>query len=629
MRIKRAELTNWSRFRGTHRADFGPGVHAVTAKHVDNAERSNWLGKSSFMWAVSVFALYGIKMPSHKYKDDWITDGEASGCVAVDYTNGLSIKRTRERGSSDKLRVTWQGTTSNGKRAQEVIESVVRMSSDDFMSAFFFEQKMMSALILAGSSKLHEKARAWFELVKLQDAFEHAKDERKGLQKNETDLTSQLGSKVVVTENTNVDELEAAHSEALEAAHRAQAELDWIVRADGAREYEQVVERAKALKKQITSMQPKRLKARREALVDAATNAAVERTKAKDEYYERKKLAGGNFDGSCPVMCEECPATSTVNDLLKSNNTLTSRARKKYEAAQKASDEETARVDAIDEEISAFKRLKREFKSLEEKARAKRSDAEFIAEHGEPEDDDEALRVACQEAWSNEGAARAELEAAKRAVKAIAEEEASKKKLETEVEAIRKQIGLRTKAMAVFKRAQRAIAETAIADIEKDANALLSEAGIDLGIAVTWERPIQGLASHCDQCGHSYGTSQRAKECPDCGSSRPQKRKEELDITPSDRSGAADDLGGISFQLGVASWLRRKRQSPWSVALIDEPFSACDPHNKVALATQLNALLNSRFGFEQAFITAHDRSVLDALPERFEITASSGGSSFG
>lgn len=637
MRIETAELTNWTRYRGTHRVSFTAGVHAVTAKHVDNGERSNWLGKSSFMWAVGPFALYGAKMAAHRYEDDWITHGEKTGVVIVEYSNGLSVKRSRERGSSTKLEVSWQGVKSIGKRAQEVIEDVVRMTREDFLSAFYFEQKMMAALILAGSSKLHEKARAWFELTKLQEALEDAKAERKKLQADEAKFAARieagdnLAAAVDVTTD-DVTQLEEKHRDAHAAAVNVQKQLDevsdWIVRADNAREYDETIAKAKKLKKQIADMQPKRLQARREALEEAAVAARDVYVKARDDHEERKALAGGNFDGECPVMCEACPAAASVNDVLKSNNTLIARAKKKADAARKALDVETTKQGALAREITEYKKLVREFKRLKEDATMRRPDAEYIAEHGEPDDDIETLRVKCQEAWSAEGVARAQLTAANEAVELAATEAKKRADVLTKLDEIRSQISLRTKAMAVFKRAQRTIAETAIADIEADANALLSEAGIDLAIVVMWERPIKGLTAYCDKCGHGYGASQRAKVCPVCEAPRPPKRKEELDITPTDRSGAADDLGGIAFQLGVASWLRRKRQSPWSVAFIDEPFSACDPHNKVALATQLNALLNSRFGFEQAFITAHDRSVLDALPERFEITATATGSSF-
>lgn len=227
-----------------------------------------------------------------------------------------------------------------------------------------------------------------------------------------------------------------------------------------------------------------------------------------------------------------------------------------------------------------------------------------------------------------DGSATAELRAARKAAIHAEERDNARKVAEAGLKDTSRLIGLQTQAMAVFKRAQRTIAEAAVSEIERDSNSLLNEAGIDLSVVVGWERPVKGLAAHCEVCGYAFGNGQRAKSCPSCATARAQKRKDELEIVPSNRSGAADDLAGVAFQLGVAAWLKRKRQSPWSVAFIDEPFSACDSHNRAALAVQLNTILNSRFGFEQAFITAHDRSVLDAIPERFEITADDKGSAF-
>ena len=67
-----------------------------------------------------------------------------------------------------------------------------------------------------------------------------------------------------------------------------------------------------------------------------------------------------------------------------------------------------------------------------------------------------------------------------------------------------------------------------------------------------------------------------------------------LDIELSDRSGAAEDLAGAAFQLSASAWLRSERNSAWSVALLDEPFSQLDAGNRRAFATHLAAMLSGR-----------------------------------
>jgi DNA repair exonuclease SbcCD ATPase subunit len=107
--------------------------------------------------------------------------------------------------------------------------------------------------------------------------------------------------------------------------------------------------------------------------------------------------------------------------------------------------------------------------------------------------------------------------------------------------------------------------------------------------------------------------------CGKCGAAREHKSDGKLHLALSDRSGAAEDLGGLAFQLAAARWLRSRRGSPWSVVVLDEPFGALDEHNRRALATSLTGLIGD--GFEQAFVVAHDRRTLDAMPNRILVRA--------
>jgi hypothetical protein len=189
-------------------------------------------------------------------------------------------------------------------------------------------------------------------------------------------------------------------------------------------------------------------------------------------------------------------------------------------------------------------------------------------------------------------------------------------------------IRLHQEAIAVVGRqgAQKEVAEQVLGDVQNGANRLLQNAGIDLTVEVSWARDGKGLATHCEACGSSYPKTLSQKTCGICGAVRGPKLIEKLMIIPSDRSGAADDIAGLSFQLAASSWLRSKRSAAWAVACIDEPFGQLDRANSRALSAHLHSMIRSSFAFEQGFLVAHDAAVMEALPSRVQIVGSTNGS---
>jgi hypothetical protein len=181
----------------------------------------------------------------------------------------------------------------------------------------------------------------------------------------------------------------------------------------------------------------------------------------------------------------------------------------------------------------------------------------------------------------------------------------------------------------VYKAAQRVVAEGSMVTIEQGTNGVLNDSGIDLGVRITWAREGAGLAKSCDQCGAAYPTSAKVKVCSVCGGTRGKHMVEKLEIGTTDISGAADDLAGIAIRLAASRWLRARRGVAWSMCAIDEPFGSLDGANKRALSTHLTTMLLGKYGFEQAFVVAHDRGLMDALPNRIELIGDQEGTRFG
>lgn len=167
MRLARVELKNWRCFRGEHAADLGPGAHAVVARHERDAERSNWLGKSSFLWAIR-FLLTGERPEDCRAEDDWITRGEASGAVVGILDDGTRISRSRTRGSSTLLEVhePGQDKPSRKSEAQQAIDQILGLTPDD-APVWYFAQKTMDRLVRALPSQRAAEVAGWLRMDKL------------------------------------------------------------------------------------------------------------------------------------------------------------------------------------------------------------------------------------------------------------------------------------------------------------------------------------------------------------------------------------------------------------------------------------------------------------------------------
>jgi ABC-type taurine transport system ATPase subunit len=112
--------------------------------------------------------------------------------------------------------------------------------------------------------------------------------------------------------------------------------------------------------------------------------------------------------------------------------------------------------------------------------------------------------------------------------------------------------------------------------------------------------------------------SAKVKVCENCETERGLNIVHRLEFLLSDRSGAADDFGGIAMQLAAGSWLLRERQSPWATAAIDEPFAQMDKSVRKAAAKQLLSLLGST-SYRQVFVISHSEDTTMMYPGRIEI----------
>lgn len=633
MHIERLSLKNWLRYEGLNEIALEPVVYGVVARLDGDAERSNWLGKTSILEAVR-FALSG----KHRWRteDDWITKGQRDGEVALDLSSGVRVVRKRTRGKSTQLELHVPGKdVANQEAAQRELDALVGLAGSDFDNTCWFEQKGMSRFVEARPSARMEVVGAWLDLGPLRDAEESARRELGALVTQDGKLALQLrgidGSLAEVcaeisenggeaaTEEEQVAWYEArivARAEAAEAAKAAAAALKREI--DAAREWEANEYRAKqydVLHAKLVEHErvagPEKVDA--EAMASASGRSREETVKAREargELGQKRRLAAGNFDGRCPIAGIDCPAKDEINADRTRNAKLLEEATVACEEAERreraaAADEEKLRV-----ERQAFETRKREGVWLREKV-AEMKPAFDARTKGKPPRADvhadyEANIKAASKAEADVAYLRRVLERLAAVHVRVRELNAERKKIVAKLETVREAV-----AILGANGAQRRIAERELGVIEEGANALLTDSGIDLRVAVRWGRETKGLARACYACGAPFGSSAKTKACERCGEPRGNQVEERLDLELSDRSGAAEDLAGVAFELSAAGWLRRRRDVAWSVALVDEPFSALDASCRRALSLALQRMLRSRYGFAQAFIVSHTSDVDD------------------
>jgi len=640
VRISNIRINNFVCFRGEHNLKLDAIPYAVTAQHLQDQRRSNWLGKSTFLESIW-FALYGEhRWPS---EDSWITRGEDEGGVKIEFSNGYSVERYRYRGKATQLAVFKDGTAKQGE-AQNLINEVTGLDRQDFDATCYFRQKRMSRFIVAKPAERMQTVVGWLRLERLDDCAD-ATAERMGKM---AEGVSVYQARITHNTNTmhemmrgldltpsagvrdNVETLNAfiaEHTTEIEQLQGAVGLLEndrdklvaWQKDEGASDQFKSVSADGVKLKHWLAEVATED---RQQANVNAtlAWNEALGRyNMAKRELQTKRALMRGQFDGACPVAGMLCPVKGEINSNMGANNRLYDKAcqneataRLEWEEAQ-ASKVETQRL--YQEVTDTDARLA----GLRAQALQLRQAANRFAAGAPTEMSLDEVNRLIGVAQSNLAQTKERKHTKETVLKRIHELSEDTGKATTHIKLLQTDLTVAREANLVFKRSRQRIAETALSSIETGANALLQESNIDLSITARWQREGEGLADACDKCGAPFGTSRKVKVCGRCGEARGPKMVNKLELVLSNVSGAAEDLGGGAFQLSASAWLRRMRACAWSVALIDEPFGALDESNRDAFAAHLNSILRGAYGFDQAFVVSHSPGTMEAMPGRIVI----------
>ncbi len=627
--VAKLELHNFGPFKGTHTLELGPTVYAVVAQHEEDVDRSNWIGKTWFLSSM-LFALTGQKPETCKTEDGLITDGEDAMYVKLTADDGTFIHRSRKRTRSTQLEVTLPGGKLQKQTvAQDNLYDAMGLNADDLLATAFIRQKHIARLITADPAERAAIVNGWLELEPLQLAEQWVRKQYNDLLEEERNLSPGDAP------DGDLEELRKEHADACYNRDRATEERD-DAQGDVAALVQHQRHQDNANELDEVRVDGVKLRARVDAYVEPdlhaldqdATEAHGHKSRALDREHELKQLVRGEWDKVCPLTCEECPVSGEVEAHGASMDMELSEAEIVLDEADRdattAKEAATKAHGAHRDHEAASTRLVR----LRARGEALLPSAAYITEHGSPASADEhqtklqALNAEVREYTQEASTLAARIQAHEKHAEATQKVAERRAELEGELRTHRE-------ALAVVGRlgAQKEIAELALGRIQRGANQRLTQAGIELSVDVRWAREGRGLATHCDACGTAYPKSLKVKVCDICGAARGPKLVEKMEIQPSDRSGAADDICGLVFQLSASAWLRTKRAASWASACIDEPFASLDKANSRALGTHLHALIRGNNDFMQGFLVAHDATAMESLPARIQIYGSAEGAS--
>jgi DNA repair exonuclease SbcCD ATPase subunit len=625
MWIKKLRLHNWMSFRGEMVLDLEPKIYALSARHVKDPGRSNFLGKSALLEAI-FFALTGKLNPDrHLGADGWVSDGEKEGAVSIVFNDGKEIRRERKKTTQiyfDKAK---------GDEAQALIDGFVGLTPEDFLATCYFQQRQMARLVLADPGERMKYVRAWFQLEPLERGEEMLRDEaaRLAAEIEQCNASIRSTTEVEAREGTleGLKEVLLQLERDLEIVIDREARLTTLVRENDDRmrakgrvkEHEEIKREIAELETQMEQMASHTAAMMLTEAREVATKAHTKFSDVHRQLEQKKKLSLKQFDGHCPVGEMKCPVTKELNSQTAHNAKLVTEVEKELAVAREDLDDAKSSERSADLKMQSVERIRtriEELQNREVKLSILISEVDPI-----PPADPEDLQARLSRASQQVGDKRSAFRLRQEGLGLVENARAQREKYTAKKEGYEKQLQTHREAIVIFGKqgAQRRVAEPALREIQNGGNAMLQECSIPLDFEISWSREGAGPAKTCDACGSPFPASRAVKECSRCKTPRGQLLVNKLDLILSEQSGAAEDLIGASIQFAASAWLRRRRGSFWSTALLDEPAGQLDETHRAAFASHLAALLGTRYGFEQAIVTAHHRSFLDVLPGKIEI----------
>jgi DNA repair exonuclease SbcCD ATPase subunit len=165
--------------------------------------------------------------------------------------------------------------------------------------------------------------------------------------------------------------------------------------------------------------------------------------------------------------------------------------------------------------------------------------------------------------------------------------------------------------------------ENCFQEIEDNVNFILSSMNGEYAVSFKPDRELSSWEEHCVACGHTFAKGARKPECPECGTERLKKRKDELrvmvvesgrEISFDMASGGLKTIISLAVRAALSMLIRRQNNSTFSVLFLDEIDSALDEAYRETLMDLVSQVFVKRLGFSQIFWISHNKSISQSVP---------------
>lgn len=165
--------------------------------------------------------------------------------------------------------------------------------------------------------------------------------------------------------------------------------------------------------------------------------------------------------------------------------------------------------------------------------------------------------------------------------------------------------------------------ENCFQEIEDNVNFILGCLNNEYAVSFKPDRELTSWEEHCVSCGHTFGKGAKKPECPECGTERFKKRKDELrvmivekgkEISFNMASGGLKTIVSLAIRAALSMLVRRQSGSNFSVLFLDEIDSALDEAYRETLMDLVSQVFIKRLGFTQIFWISHNKSISQSVP---------------
>lgn len=631
MRLVEIELSGWMPYAKRTVLQLPVGPVAIVGMHGGDERRSNRAGKTAFLEAIT-WCLYGTH---RKRTDDAIINSECDSCEVIVTTETLRVKRSKARGSSTKLAVTYDAIEYAGETAQAVIARALGLSDEDYLATSCFRQGDVDSIVRKTSGERLALVSEWLQQHKWMRAKEIQAGRHRAAVKLLEDkrMARKMEGAHVLTDGIlialrnefkRLDESAIAYHARMDALQAQLTEYSAIQQQiEAHNEVERL--RGEAAELKVHLLERGKIKAELEAGRTKERQAKIDADKASMALAELKQLRLGRFNGVCPVTCDACPVSEDVTaTVLKSSALLETRtlddreARVVLGAARDLVVKSIAKSGELDRHAAHYQWCIDRGKEVAATITMTREELAAVPDADAASAELREVQQKHGKALTRIGEISALLDNSEQSQARCNELDAEAKKAETGSKV--SHLALKAIASVPAK-----IAAQQLLQLEREVNVLLAASGISLRFS--WTRELADKAPVCTECGHVFGTK-RGDECPDCNSPRGKKLAQELELLCDDGSGVEEDvrynsggtraIAGAAIRLGASAMLRQLRSSQITWAVVDEPFGSLDLENREQLARTFAGMLGS-VGLEQALVVSHDPALLGALPNRIII----------